>query len=220
MFRQRLLYKTTEPRGEWLERTNMFFTQLLTVLYIFTAIRAGPLFGNSTAVLPSPNLVPIAPLGNVAAVQITTGDTRIYYQDSTGAIVQGVITGPFLSGGKATAPAGGVHIPASEVLLYTPIVAITANTATYTGVRVYFLSPEHVLSEYIWAPATGFIGGPSCIKCLTTQGINVQNGSNVLYAMANTAFTQFRVGFVSAGQPTTVSEAENLGGGWGVAAYA
>ncbi|KAJ7897726.1 hypothetical protein B0H14DRAFT_3124610 [Mycena olivaceomarginata] len=59
-----------------------------------------------------------------------------------------------------------------------------------------------------------------CIKCLTTQGINVQNGSNVLYAMANTAFNQFRVGFVSAGQPTTVSEAENIGGGWGVAAYA
>jgi hypothetical protein len=48
----------------------------------------------------------------------------------------------------------------------------------------------------------------------------VQNGSNVLYAMANTAFNQFRVGFVSAGQPTTISEAENLGGGWGVAAYA
>ncbi|KAJ7840848.1 hypothetical protein B0H14DRAFT_2784215 [Mycena olivaceomarginata] len=196
---------------ELLEHTNMFFTQLLTVLYMFhSRTRQSPvrkLDGGFTFSKPRPH----RPSGNVAAAQITTGDTRIYYQDSTGAIVQGVITAPFLSGGKATAPAGVLHIPASEVLLYTPIVAITANTATYTGIRVYFLSPEHVLSEYIWAPATGFIGGPSCIKCLTTQGIKVQNGSNVLYAMANTAFNQFRVGFVR--------EAENLGGGWGVAAY-
>jgi hypothetical protein len=72
-------------------------------------------------------------MGNVAAVQITTGDTRIFYQDSTGAIDIGGITAPLLSGG--TAKANTPFIPASEVLPYTPIAAIGANTATYTGVR-------------------------------------------------------------------------------------
>ncbi|KAF7351998.1 hypothetical protein MVEN_01162000 [Mycena venus] len=191
----------------------MFFIQLLTVLYMFTAVRASTRLGNSTAVVPSPNLVPIAHMGNVASVQITTGDTRIFFQDSTGAITSGRITAPILGGGTY-APIRA-FIPASEVLPNTPIVTITANTATYTGIRVYFFSPENVLSEYIWAPTTGFSGGPSCTKCLTAQGIVVQNGSEVLYAMVNTAFNQFRVGFVSAGQPATISEAENLGGGWG-----
>ncbi|KAJ7736241.1 hypothetical protein DFH07DRAFT_698404, partial [Mycena maculata] len=121
--------------------------------------------------------------GNVAAVQITTGDTRIYFQDSTGAINDGRVTSPLLSGGTYTGNAP--LIPASEVLPYTPIVAITANTATYTGIRIYFLSPENVLSEYIWAPTVGYIGGPSCTECLTAQGIVVENGSPVLYAMAN-----------------------------------
>ncbi|KAJ7876904.1 hypothetical protein B0H14DRAFT_3859080 [Mycena olivaceomarginata] len=174
----------------------MFFTPLrvLTVLYVFTAVRASALLGNPRAVEPSPDIVRIAPMGNVAAVQITTGDTRIFYQDSTGAIDIGGITAPLLSGG--TAKANTPFIPASEI-------------------RIYFLSPENVLSEYIWTPSGGFTGGPSCTRCLTAQGIVVQNGSQVLYAMANTAFNQFRVGFVSAGQPTTISEAENLGGGWG-----
>ncbi|KAJ7458238.1 hypothetical protein FB451DRAFT_1182980 [Mycena latifolia] len=196
----------------------MFLTQLLTVLYVFTAVRASALLGNSTAVVPSPNLVPIAPMGNVASVQVTTGDTRIFYQDSTGAINIGGVTAPFLSGGK-TGPNTPL-VPASQVLPNTPIAAITANTATYTGVRIYFFSRENVLSEYIWTPTTGWIGGPSCTNCVTAQGIVVQNGSEVLYAMANTAFNQFRVGFISAGQPATISEAENLGGGWGVAAWA
>jgi hypothetical protein len=34
--------------------------------------------------------------------------------------------------------------------------------------------------------------------------------------MANAAFNQFRVGFISPGQPSTVSEAENVGAGWQV----
>ncbi|KAJ7206271.1 hypothetical protein GGX14DRAFT_457503 [Mycena pura] len=197
----------------------MFFTQLLTALYVFAAVRANPLLGNSSAVVPSPDLVPIGPIGNVAAVQIATGNTFIFYQNSTGEIVLRRVTAPFLSGG--TDKAEDFAVPASEVLPYTPIVAITANTAaTYTGIRLYFFSRENVLSEYTWAPSpVGWIGGPSCTSCLTAQGIVVKDGSQVLYALANPAFNQFRVGFVSAGQPGTISEAENLGGGWGVAPW-
>ncbi|KAJ7879815.1 hypothetical protein B0H13DRAFT_1541125, partial [Mycena leptocephala] len=120
--------------------------------------------------------------GNVAAVQVTTGDTRIFFQDSTGGIVIGGVTAPFLSGGTNIG-IGSPVVPANEVLPYTPIVAITANTAGYTGIRIYFLSPENVLSEYTWTQAVGFSGGPSCTGCLTAQGIVVKNGSEVLYAM-------------------------------------
>ncbi|KAJ7649221.1 hypothetical protein B0H17DRAFT_1022493 [Mycena rosella] len=154
-------------------------------------------------------------MGDVAAVQITNGDSRVLFQDSTSNIVIARVTAPFLSGG--TYIGIGPVVPAREVLPSTPIVAITANTATWTAIRIYFLSPANVLSEYIWAPG-GFSGGPSCTRCLTAQGIVVQSGK-VLYAMANTEFNQFRVGFVNAGQPTTISEAENLGGSWGVATY-
>jgi len=200
----------------------MFFTQLLSVLSVFIAVRASALPGNSTAVVPSPDIFPIAPMGNVEAVQVTTGDTRFFFQDSTGAIIIGGSSAPFISGGRN----GGnsLLVPANEVLPRTPIVAITANTATYTGLRLYFLSPTNVLSEYIY-PATiaqntgGFMGGPSCTACLTAQGLVATSNTQVLYAMANTAFNQFRVGFVSAGQPSTVSEAANLGSGWQVATF-
>ncbi|KAJ7026372.1 hypothetical protein C8F04DRAFT_1238657 [Mycena alexandri] len=193
----------------------MFFAPLLTVLFVFTAVRASALLGNLTAVVPSPKLVPLAPMGNVAAVQIPNGDTRVFFQDATGNIVIARVTQPLLSGGTYI-PIESV-VPAREVLPSTPIVAIAANTATWTAMRIYFLSPANVLSEFTWVPG-GFSGGPSCATCLTAQGIVVAN-SKVLYAMANTAFNQFRVGFVSAGQPTTISEAENLAGSWGVATY-
>ncbi|KAJ7077618.1 hypothetical protein C8R44DRAFT_628414 [Mycena epipterygia] len=160
-------------------------------------------------------------MGNIAAVQVPNGDTRLFSQDSTGAILEWGVTGPFttgLNGGSS------ILVPANEVLPYTPIAAVAVGNPGYAGVRLYFLSPEHVLSEYIW-PTTipqnrnGFMGGPSCTTCLTTQGIVASSSSDVLYAMANPAFNQFRVGFTSAGQPTTLSEAENFGAGWQVNTY-
>ncbi|KAJ7816793.1 hypothetical protein B0H13DRAFT_1523145, partial [Mycena leptocephala] len=127
--------------------------------------------------------------GNVAAVQITTDDIRIFFQDSTGAIREGGVTGLFTSGHSLGT---SVLVPANEVLPYTPIVAINApNLASYkVRIRLYFFSRENVLSEYIYpatmAPdANGFMGGPSCTVCLTAQGIVVSNTSQVLYAMAN-----------------------------------
>ncbi|KAJ7875194.1 hypothetical protein B0H13DRAFT_2037351 [Mycena leptocephala] len=154
-------------------------------------------------------------MGNVAAVQLSaSADTRIFFQDSTGAIIEGGVTA-----GKNIG--NNLLVPANQVLPHTPIFAINAPTAASYMIRLYFFSPENVLSEYIY-PTTiaqntnGFMGGPSCTVCLTTQGIVGSSTSQVLYAMANPAFTQFRVGFISAGQPTTVSEATNVGGGWQV----
>ncbi|KAJ6622041.1 hypothetical protein B0H10DRAFT_2214651 [Mycena sp. CBHHK59/15] len=184
----------------------MFFTKLFTVFPIFTAVIAGAFPSNLTVGAPSPNLVSIAPMGNIATVQTTSGDTRLFFQDSTGAILEWNLSGPFTTGKN--------------------VGHIAVGNPTYTGVRLYFLSPSYVLSEYIW-PTTisvntnGFMGGPSCTTCLTTQGIVVSSstGSKVLYAMANPAFNQFRVGFVSAGQPTTLSETENFCAGWQVNTY-
>ncbi|KAJ7728387.1 hypothetical protein B0H16DRAFT_1330984 [Mycena metata] len=159
-------------------------------------------------------------MGDIVAIQAGNGDTRLFFQDSTGDILEWGVTGVFTTGHNE---GSSVLVPANEVLPHTPIVAITANTAAYTAVRLYFLSPDYILSEYIW-PTTiatsriGFMGGPSCTACLTAQGI-VASSSEVLYAMANAAFNQFRVGFISPGEPTTLSEAENLGSGWQVATY-
>ncbi|KAJ7936551.1 hypothetical protein B0H13DRAFT_2442471 [Mycena leptocephala] len=173
----------TAHRGWWwlwlLLLLLLFF--VAQVLSVFTAVlvNASALPGNSTSVVPSPDLFLIAPMGNVAAVQLSA--TLIFFQDSTGAIIEGGVTAGKTSG----------------ITSWFRIFAINApNAASYMN----------VLSEYIY-PTTiaqstnGFMGGPSCTVCLTTQGIVGSSVSQVLYAMANPAFNQFRVGFVSAGRP-------------------
>lgn len=74
--------------------------------------------------------------------------------------------------------------------------------------RVYFLSPSNILSEYYFTIATGaFRGGPSCTECLTASGFVAVPGSQVFYAMED-ADGIVRVGFASAGAPAgTLSEA-------------
>ncbi|KAJ7736700.1 hypothetical protein B0H16DRAFT_1695337 [Mycena metata] len=192
---------------------RVFLSALSVLIVVF--VDANTLPENSTSVAPSPDLFPISAVGNIAAVQLSaTADTRIFFQDSTGAIMEGGVTA-----GKDLGTS--VLVPANQVLPFTPIFAINDPTATSYLIRLYFFSPENTLSEYIY-PTTipqntnGFMGGPSCTACLTTQGIVGRSGSQVLYALANPAFTQFRVGFISAGQPTTVSEAVNTGAGWQV----
>jgi hypothetical protein len=83
------------------------------------------------------------------------------------------------------------------------------------------VSPTNILSEYIWTNAIGWHGGPSCTNCITRSGFVVQPGNKVLYAIANDAagsLATLRVGFVSAGAPTTISEADfSPTKGWQVA---
>ena len=80
------------------------------------------------------------------------------------------------------------------------------------------MSPAQVLSEYIWTDALGWRGGPSCTVCITADTFSVQPNSKVLYAMGNNAVgntASLRVGFVSAGAPTTLSEVDfTPAGGW------
>ncbi|KAF8872309.1 hypothetical protein BD779DRAFT_1679797 [Infundibulicybe gibba] len=155
-------------------------------------------------------IVPLSPFGGVAAVQSENNDTRLYYQRSDGSIHQYIVSNAFNVG--HTSGLDTLLIPASEVQLGTPI-AITSTISQFFGeIRIYFFSPSNILSEYIWMAAVGhFRGGPSCADCLTAAGLAVVPGSKVLYAMQNPSTGSLRVGFVSAGFPSTLAEADRAG---------
>ena len=69
--------------------------------------------------------VPVSAVGNVAAVQGILGDTRLFFQNADSSIEQFSISGPFTSGHFQSS---GLLVPSQEVLLGTPISAVTVNT--------------------------------------------------------------------------------------------
>ncbi|KAJ7862077.1 hypothetical protein B0H13DRAFT_1638869, partial [Mycena leptocephala] len=161
--------------------------------------------------------------GNVAAIQAPPagGDTRLYFQAANNSIQQMAISGPFTSGHLY---ASRELVPANEVQANTLIAATTINGEDFQEVgfvHVFFISPSNVLSEYIFHPNTGWRGGPSCTECIDTSGYVVQPGNRVLYAMGNSeagSLALLRVGFVSAGAPDGLTEADyNLTNGWRLA---
>ncbi|KAF8205948.1 hypothetical protein K438DRAFT_1963733 [Mycena galopus ATCC 62051] len=104
-------------------------------------------------------------------------------------------------------------VPAGEVVLGMPIAAIVSTTTTFNRIRLYFVSPFNILSEYIFDIGTGWHGGPSCVDCITVEDFVVNPGNHVLYAMWNTVPTPENpitiwVGFTSAGAPDGLTEAE------------
>ncbi|KAJ6570451.1 hypothetical protein DFH09DRAFT_1153586 [Mycena vulgaris] len=165
---------------------------------------------STPATLPAPEIRPISTASSASAVQNHTGDTRIFYQNTDDkSIHQIVLLGTFSSG---SFEADGSLIPANEVLLGTPIVAVSANPdgLNFQDIHVFFVSPTNILSSYVWQPSTGWRGGSSCAPCITNSMFGVQAGSKLLYAMANGAAGSpalLRVGFVSAGATSTLSEA-------------
>ncbi|KAJ7892413.1 hypothetical protein B0H13DRAFT_1625594, partial [Mycena leptocephala] len=155
--------------------------------------------------------------GNVAAVQATNGDTRLYSQNSNNTIQEIGVSSPFNGGGHSFGPDS--LVPGAEALGGTPIAAAIVNGTGFQEIHFFFVSPTNILSEYIWADA--WRGGPSCTDCITRSGFVVQPGNKVLYAVANDAAgspATLRVGFVSAGAPGTISEADfSPTKGWQVA---
>jgi hypothetical protein len=68
------------------------------------------------------NFVPLAPIGNAAALQLGVS-TWLYYQDSAGAIRQyGLTPGPFTTAHTIAGSNGGLVVPAGQALVGTPIV--------------------------------------------------------------------------------------------------
>jgi hypothetical protein len=178
-------------------------------------------------------------VGNVAAVQATDlgGNTRIFYQNADNSIQLSATTGPFSVG---TFRGTTVLVPANEALCGTPIAAtmlkgnafqeVNTNSSLCSSraahwksqMHIFFVSPNNILSEYIWENAAGsYRGGPSCGDCITVNNFVVEPGSQVLYVMGNIAAGSpalLRVGFVSADAPGTLTEAEYTAAkGWQLA---
>ncbi|KAJ7499965.1 hypothetical protein FB451DRAFT_1016013 [Mycena latifolia] len=161
----------------------------------------------------------IGPVGNVAAVQSTTGDTRLYYQDASNAIRAAVVTGTFTVG-RLTSDV--LVVPAAQALSGTPIAATAPgdfHEVILSFFHLFFVSRTFILSEYIWRSGTGWAGGPSCSDCVDAYRVAVQGGSRILYAMMNQTAAAgtpavVRVGFMSA--TGLLSEATYVGGRWSV----
>ncbi|KAJ7635781.1 hypothetical protein DFH06DRAFT_1139320 [Mycena polygramma] len=186
------------------------FHRIVVFPLICASVSGVALSGHAT-VGPGPDFRPVSFTGNVAAVQATGlgGDTRIFYQNADNSIQQIGINGPFTVGAFT---GGGVLVPANQVLPGTPIAATLINGDAFQEMHLFFISPNNTLSSYIWQNATKvFRGGPSCWDCLTASQFAVQPGSKVLYVMGNSAEGSnavLRVGFISAGQPGTLTEVD------------
>ncbi|KAJ6568606.1 hypothetical protein B0H19DRAFT_1065425 [Mycena capillaripes] len=178
------------------------------------ALFLGTLLTGAAPVAPAAdNDVPITFVGNIVVPQASNGDTRVYYQNADNSIGELAVTGPFISG----------HLENSDVLPGTPIAAAVLGD-NWAELHVFFVSPAHVLSEWIYsgsATAGAWRGGPSCSDCITVNGYIVQPGSQVLYATANNSPSSpalLRVAFVSSGAPNTLSEASfTTARGWQLA---
>ncbi|KAJ6569109.1 hypothetical protein B0H19DRAFT_1065884 [Mycena capillaripes] len=169
----------------------------------------------SAAPLIPENNFPISFVGSITAEQATSGDTRIYYQNPDNSINELSVSGPFVSGQLYR---NEFRIPAAQVLAGTPISSAQFGTE-FDELHVFFVSPGHILSEWIWSSALGlWQSGPTCSNCITASGFVVQPGSQILYAIANTAAGSpalLRVAFISGGAPDTLSEASfTAANGW------
>ncbi|THV04309.1 hypothetical protein K435DRAFT_835424 [Dendrothele bispora CBS 962.96] len=183
----------------------MYFSTLLKDAVIAIALGA--------AVEAAPNVFPVDAVGDVTAVrdETGTGATRIFYQDRNGTINRLCISSAPSQGGSQTCLDTTTRdvVPANEVLFGTPLAAMTVvnSAGQFGGSHVYFVKPDHTLGEFI--ANHNPTHGPGCVECIDREGYQVVPGSQVLYAIGTTSSKTFRrrVGFVSPGQPNTITEA-------------
>jgi hypothetical protein len=84
-------------------------------------------------VAPSPEVVPVTFVGNIAAIQApaTGADTRIYYQNPDNSIQVMAVSGPFTTGRWFFSE---LVVPAAEVQLNTLISAVTIDGRDFSEV--------------------------------------------------------------------------------------
>ncbi|KAJ7061333.1 hypothetical protein C8F01DRAFT_1231209 [Mycena amicta] len=167
---------------------------------------------NATASIvgpPQPNIIPVSFTGVVAAIQATAAgdDTRIYFQNSANGIEEFAISGPLNSGVRY---GFGELVPGTQIRSSSPIAAVSVDTTVFRQIRLYFVSPLNILSEYIYdAVGATWRGGPSCADCIDRQHVDIWPGSQVLYALTDgvtTTNARVRVGFITTELPDTLSE--------------
>ncbi|KAJ7256735.1 hypothetical protein C8J57DRAFT_1517369 [Mycena rebaudengoi] len=183
-------------------------TPRFIVAFLFLGITLGTKMpsGASNATRLSPDITPVSFVSNVAAIQASSGDTRIYYQNADNSIQAIAISGPFTTGALYISV---VIVPTNQVQPNT-LIAAAMRGDDFEEVHVFFISPLRILSEYIFTVTTNWRGGPNCTDCIDASQFVVQPGNRVLYAMENSAVggqKNLRVGFVSAGAPNTLTEA-------------
>ncbi|KAJ6553269.1 hypothetical protein B0H19DRAFT_1263669 [Mycena capillaripes] len=154
------------------------------------------------------NIFPVSFLGSIVVPQIASGDTRVYYQHADNSIGELSVTGPFVGGSVYNNIS---LISADQVLAGTPISCALLSGDDWDELHIFFISPAHILSEWIWsAMLNSWRGGLTCIDCITVNAFVVQPGSQILYATSNNTPrgpALFRIAFISAGAPNTLSEA-------------
>ncbi|KAJ7587588.1 hypothetical protein C8J56DRAFT_942163 [Mycena floridula] len=188
----------------------MFIQALITLALALSGCNVIAINSASEITERKADAISFTAFGSVSAVQLTTGDTRIYHQKPDGSIWQVAVSGVFFQGKFAS---DGMIVPAGEALLGTPIAA-TVN-GNYADVHLFFLSPNLIVSEYMWT-GTAWIGAANCPQCITGIGFLAAT-SQFLYAMENSVAgtpAKLRVGFNSAGTPGGLTEAAQVNGAW------
>ncbi|KAG6907690.1 hypothetical protein DXG01_007793 [Tephrocybe rancida] len=167
------------------------------------------------AATTAPGLVPFTTQAGVTIVQNTAGngDTRIYYQPSSGTITEYSVSGPF-DVGKTVGRGPVALVPASQALPATPISSVVLGPDWTEASPVLCLL--RVLSEYYWSNPTNWRGGANCPECVTTLGVQVAPGNNALSATIDQVHNVIAVTFVDANNNGTLSEAVKRNGKWAV----
>ncbi|KAG7095612.1 hypothetical protein E1B28_006337 [Marasmius oreades] len=188
---------------------------MFKVLLVFSLIARGVYAG----LAPQPLAYNVAPLADIAGIQGSNADSRMFYQRADGSIWQTCVSGHWTNG-RTTCD--NRIVPANEVLYGTPLAAVA--TPNLTEWHLFFLSPTYTLSEYIYQQTSisttnpsGVRGGTSCTDCITSEQFVVvgprSRALSALYQVQNDE-PKLRVWFVSAGQPNTVMEAGKQGNQW------
>ncbi|THU98019.1 hypothetical protein K435DRAFT_777691 [Dendrothele bispora CBS 962.96] len=183
----------------------LFNKYILTILPFFLTTLIGSKAQDATL---SPHVEPVDAVGDIAAVQVSNGGTRIYYEPRNGSGIAQICTSAPFSTGDTNCHTGNFGgVAAGDVLPGTPVAAVTLDG--FSELRVYFFSRDNVLSEAIWTTAGGARSGDACPNCITHSGFQVVPGSKALYAMISTTMpaSHVRVGFISAASPNTITEA-------------
>jgi len=196
------------------------FSKFIVTLSILTLSLALPTI--KTIAERATNIVPLAPLGNMAAIQEPGGQSRLYYQKPDGSIWQYAVSASFDTGVVDVGFIDTEITPAGEAQMGTLIAAAQLRAplaSNFPEIHIVYVSPANILSETIWRNTTGFFqSGAGCPDCITSLGVVVQPGSKVLYAMLDQDTDNLRVGFVSAGAPGTITELDHDRGFWQIAA--
>ncbi|KAJ7219741.1 hypothetical protein C8J57DRAFT_1393814 [Mycena rebaudengoi] len=138
--------------------------------------------------MAAPSVSGISLVGNVAAVQTPSGDTRLYYQQADYGIYEAGVSGPFTKGGVLQGTE--LRVTAEVALAGTPIAA--TSTADFSEIHVYFVSPQNFLSHFYLS------GGQWHTGTLASYKVTVKPGSPIFYAMRSDHEGQVqRVGFVN-----------------------